>query len=172
METNALPVSVVMQRTPLANPWQSHQWRPAEVLIAPVTQESPPVCLRRDEADTRWLFSGFYIKLFTDEAEGYFLNISSPVPCWFIMYRLEEISGEEVAVPKFVTLSYHQASRLMDGGETVETVPAPPEIVERLQAFVADQYKPEPKKKRLKPSFEGGAAVQAMANAERGRNGS
>lgn len=171
METDALPVGVVMQRIPLNNRWQPHQWRPLEVVIAPVTPHAAPVCLLDDEADLRWLFPGFSVSLVTDEAEGYFLNLTSPKPCWFVMYRLEEVGGREVAVPKSVTLSYHQASRLMDGGETVETVPAPAEIIERLEVFVADQYKPEPKKKRRKPSFEGGAEVQKMADAERGPHG-
>lgn len=160
-----------MQRIPLNNRWQSHQWRPLEVLVAPAMAHAEPVCLRDDEADARWLFTGFEVSLVTDEAEGYYLNLTSTVPVWFVMYRLEEVDGQEVAVPKSVTLSYHQASRLMDGGEVVETVPAQAVIVERLQAFVADQYRPEPKQKRRKPSFEGGAAVQKMAEEERDRHG-
>lgn len=171
METNALPIGVVMQRKILNNRWQSHQWRPVEVMIAPVTNQAGPICLRSDEADTRWLFGGFDIRLYTDEAEGYFLNISSPTPCWFVMFRMEEVDGQEVAVPKSVTLSYNQAARLMDAGEVVETLPASAEIIERMQAFVDDQYRPEPKKKRRKPSFEGGAAVEEMAKAERGQHG-
>jgi hypothetical protein len=82
------------------------------------------------------------------------------------MWRIEDIEGAEVAVPKHITLSYNEAARLMDGGEQVESLPAPPDIVERLHAFVAEHYKPEPKKKRRKPSFEGGAGVEQMARAE------
>jgi hypothetical protein len=166
METEALKIAVVMQRTPLNNRWQPHQWRPMEIVGDAVLSEGAARCLMDDEADTRWLFPDFDIKLFSDEAEGYFLNISSPAPCWFIMWRLEEIDGAEVAVPKFVTLSYNEAARLMDGGERVDTLPASAGIVERLIAFVADHYKPEPKRKRKKPSFEGGEGVEKMADAE------
>jgi hypothetical protein len=166
METEALKIGVVMQRTPLNNRWQPYQWRPMEIVVDPILAEGAARCLLADPADTRWLFPGFDIKLFTDEAEGYFLNISSPAPCWFIMWRTGEIDGTELTVPKFVTLSYNEAARLMDGGEQVETLPAPSEIVERLAAFVADHYKPEPKRKRRKPSFEGGAGVEKMAQSE------
>lgn len=127
-------------------------------------------CLRNDEHDTRWLFSGFDIRLYRDEAEGYFLNIDSPAPCWFVMWRMEQVGEAEVAVPKQITLSYNEAARLMDGGEQVDNLPASPFIIERLTAFVAEHYRPESKKKRRKPSFEGGAGVEQMARAEGDRH--
>lgn len=156
-------IGVVMQRRPLNNRWQPYQWRPLEVVDEAMLPEGGARCLRDGSGDSRWLFPGFDIKLYTDESEGYYLNISSPTPCWFIMWRMEEIEGAEVAVPKTVTLSYHEASRLMDGGEQVDTLPAAPDVIERMTAFVAAHYKPEPKRKRKKPSFEGGAAVARMA---------
>jgi hypothetical protein len=166
METEALRIGVVMRRKRLSNRWQPYQWQAMEIVGDAVLAEGAAHCLMNDPADTRWLFPGFDIKLFSDEGEGYFLNISSPAPCWFIMWRMEEIDGAEVAVPKFVTLSYNEAARLMDGGEQVDTLPASPEIIERLAAFVAEHYKPEPKRKRRKPSFEGGEGVEKMANQE------
>lgn len=172
METEALTVAVVMQRTALASRWQPYQWKPIELSIGIPLQGEPMRCLRSDEADTRWLFGGFDVRLYTDEAEGYFLNIDSAVPCWFIMWRIEEIDGAEIAVPKQVTLSYNEAARLMDGGERVDTLPAPAEIVEHLRLFVEQHYRPEPKKKRRKPSFEGGAGVAQMASEEGKSHGS
>jgi hypothetical protein len=166
METPAIKTAVVMQRTRLASRWQPFQWKLAEVASGTLLPDAPPRCLRSDEADARWLFTGFDVHLYPDEAEGYFLNIEAPAPCWFVMWRIEDIEGAEVAVPKHITLSYNEAARLMDGGEQVESLPAPPDIVERLHAFVAEHYKPEPKKKRRKPSFEGGAGVEQMARAE------
>jgi hypothetical protein len=171
MQTETLAIGVVMQRTPLDNRWQPYQWRPMEIVGDPALTAGAPRCLRDDAADTRWLFPGFGIRLFRDEAEGYFLNISSPAPCWFVMWRVEEIDGAEVAVPKCVTLSYNEAARLMDGGEQVDTLPAPPGVVARLNEFVAEHYRPEPKRKRRKPSFEGGAGVQKMASEEGRGNG-
>src|SRR5437879_1578632 len=124
METEAITVGVVMQRRSLHNRWQSQQWRPLEVTSDLGAQRSVR-CLRNADAadaaaavgaagdedgdDMRWLFSGFDIKLFSDEAEGYFLNISAALPCWFVMWRMEPVDGLDVAVPKTVTLSYNEA---------------------------------------------------------------
>jgi hypothetical protein len=171
METEAIRIGVVMQRVLLNNRWQPYQWRPMEV-VGEELAESAMRCLRDDESDTRWLFAGFDIRLFSDEAEGYFLNITSPLPCWFIMWRIEEIDGTELAVPKAVTLSYNEAARLMDGGEQVDTLPVSGAIIERLSTFVQTYYQPEPKRKRKKPSFEGGAGVDQMAKAEGRSDGS
>lgn len=172
METQAIDVSVIMQRTTLDNRWQSHQWRSLEVLDTAALPPGGVRCLRNDPDDMRWIFPGFDIKLFSGEGEGYYLNLSSAVPCWFIMSRLEQIGTEEVAVPKAVTLSYNEAARLMDGGEQVDTLAASAAIIERLDSFVAQHYQPEFKGKRKRPSFEGGAGVDLMAQAEGKRDGS
>ncbi len=169
METDALNIGVVMQRMRIDNKWQTHQWQPLEILSGVPDERH---CLLDHEEDLRWLFGGFEVRLFSDEAEGYFLNISSPEPCWFVMWRFEEIDELEVAVPKVVTLSYHEGARLMDGGEKVETIPASAEIIERVTAFVKTYYVPEQKRKRRKPSFEGGAAVAQMALDEGKLSGS
>jgi len=171
METPFLSVAVLMQRTSLANRWQPFQWKAFEISADPVLSAAGCRCLRNDNSDCRWLFGGFDISLYPDEAEGYFLNVSSPAPCWFVMWRIEERDGQDIAVPKQVTLSYNEAARLMDGGEQVDTLPASTAVVERLAAYVQEHYRPEPKKKRRKPSFEGGAAVEEMARAEGGAHG-
>jgi hypothetical protein len=166
METETLTVGVVMQRCPVASRWQSHQWRPRQVLVDRPYPGVLPHCIIESNADTRWQFSGLEVRLHSDEAEGYFLNAGAPVPCWFIMSRPQEIGGQEMPVPQTVTLSYNEAARLMDGGEQVETLPLPAPILERLQEFVDRYYRPEIKHKRKKPSFEGGAGVERMAQAE------
>ena len=84
------------------------------------------------------------------------------------MWRMDERDGAEFALPKSVTLSYNEAARLMDGGEQVDTLPLSDDMIERVTAFAAEHYRPEPKRKRRKPSFEGGAAVQQMAREEKG----
>ncbi|MGV3741493.1 MAG: DUF3305 domain-containing protein [Burkholderiaceae bacterium] len=167
MEIAAPKLGVVMQRVLTNNRWQPHQWRPIEICFDPFLLRGKMQCIRNDDADARWLFPGFEITLLTAEAEGYFLNISSPVPCWFVMWRLEEIDGAEVAVPKHVTLSYNEAARLMDGGERVDTLPASAEIIGMLTDFANRHYRPEQKTKRRKPSFEGGEAISRMTGFEK-----
>jgi hypothetical protein len=171
METDGIRIGVVMQRRQLGNRWQSFQWRPMEIVADVGLYDAAPRCLFEDEAEARWLFPGIELKLYSDEGEGYFLNISAPQPCWFIMWRLEERDGIELAVPKSLTLSYNEAARLMDGGECVDTLPLSSDIREWLAAFTGEHYHPEPKKKRRKPSFEGGEGVDEMARAEGARHG-
>jgi hypothetical protein len=163
-------IGVVMQRLPLQNNrWQSHQWRPLEIVGADVLSDAgdgAPRCLRNDPDDLRWLFSGFEVLLHRDEGEGYFLNLQAPAPSWFVMWRMEQVGDTEIAVPKFVTLSYNEAARLMDGGEQVDRMEASDDVIANLVEFVATHYQPEIKIKRKKPSFEGGAGVDKMARAE------
>lgn len=161
-----------MQCKPLASRWQPLQWLPIEIVGEVGPPNSAPHCLRNDPSDTRWLFTGIDVRLYSDEGEGYFLNISAPTPCWFIMWRMEELDGVELAVPKSVTLSYNEAARLMDGGERVDTLPASSAIIERLSAFTQEHYHREPKTKRKKPSFEGGEGVDQMTRAEKDHHGS
>ena len=51
-------------------------------------------------------------------------------------------------------LSYHDAGRWLDAQETVEQVPAAPEVLEALRAFVAEHYQPEPKRRKRPDSFQ------------------
>ena len=169
MHTEALRVGVVMQRRRLDNRWQSHQWRPIEI-VADAGLPPGMHCQRDDDADSRWLHTGFEVALYSDEGEGYQLNVEAPEPCWFIMWRMDERDGAEFGLPKSVTLSYNEAARLMDGGEQVDTLPLSKDIVERVAAFAAEHYRPEAKRKRRKPSFEGGAAVQQMAREEKSQS--
>ena len=175
MESDFLAVGVVMQRFAIDNRWQSHQWRPLDIITDPATLHgASPRALDvgvPDEADRRWLHTGFEVRLFSDEAEGYFLNVSAPAPCWFVMSRFEEQDGIERLMPKLITLSYNEAARLMDGGERVDTLPLPAAMLDPMHAFIALHYRPEVKRKRKKPSFEGGAGVDLMARAEGGGNG-
>lgn len=138
-----------MERRPLANRWQTEKWQP--VGVVPDPGGDAPRVLVVDAACTRILYPGFAIELHRDEAEGYFLNITTATPYVFVMWRTEE-SG---AVPKIVTVSYNEAGRMMDGGEQVDGIAMPADIQQWVSAFVAEHYKPEPKKRIRPPSFKG-----------------
>src|SRR5467141_2475801 len=56
----------------------------------------------------------------------------------------------ERAGPQFVTVSYDEASRWMDGGEQVDSVAMPAAVFAWVGEFVEKNYRPEPKK-RIKP---------------------
>ncbi len=92
------------------------------------------------------------------EAEGYFLNITSDTPLVFVMWRSAEDGSEPAALPEIVTVSYNQAGRILDGGEHVDPVPMPEAILAWMRPFVAEHYKPEPRRKvKRNDPFKDGA---------------
>jgi len=152
MSYPTIAAAVIMERTALQNRWQSETWQAAGVVPDREPQGSPARLLHEEGARARWLHPGFMLRLFTDEAEGYYLNLSSPSPFVFINW---EEQGD-LGVPKSVTVSYNEAARMMDGGARVDGVPMPGEWVPWLAEFVRLHYRPEPKEKRIRPpSFKG-----------------
>jgi hypothetical protein len=169
--------AVLMRKQFIDNPWISFRWAPQEVLpdfgqfTNLVSAENKLVgqFLGRDDQGESWLFTGYELNLFPDEAEGYYLNLSATQPAWFVMWRLEEdidryIDGQSIelaksestfAVPHRISVSYNEAGRLLDGGESVDSIPMTPEHASRLQEFVNEHYRPEPKKRHRPASFKG-----------------
>ncbi len=181
--------AVVMRKQIIDNPWVSFKWTPLEVLpdLGQFSQGSDDVSvgqsrkivgrfLERDSCGESWLFTGYELKLFPDEAEGYYLNVSSPGPCWFVMWRLEEdpspyleprsllVPRSEVslAIPHRICLSYNEAARLIDGGEFVDAIKVGDEHKAWLQSYVDSHYHPEPKRRQKPASFKG--AVRPAEN--------
>ena len=167
--------AVLMRKQNLDNPWVSYRWVPQEVLpdFGQFNSETSKVItgkfLERDADGESWLFTGYELDLFLDEAEGYYLNVSATKPCWFVMWRLEEDieryieaqsiplarSETTIAVPHRICVSYNEAARLLDGGESVDTIPMIDEHASWLQEFVNENYRPEPKKRHKPASFKG-----------------
>jgi hypothetical protein len=148
MPSSRFPIVVILQRTPLANRWANERWEP--VAIETTSEASPsdhPVRIADDATGTRWRVGGHAIELHRSEAEGYFLNITAPDPKVFVMWQPAEDGCKPAIAPVVVTVSYNEAARMLDGGAHVDAVPMPPEIRAALEPFVAEHYKPEPKRK-------------------------
>lgn len=143
-------LSAILERLPVQSRWESHRWSLLGV-VPDVGGE--PRTLIDDPRQLQRIFPGLEVALFPDEAEGYFLNVSTDEPSVFILLRTDEATSEPFAAQ--ATLSYHEAARWMDGGERVERTLAWPELVAWMGEWVEANYRPEPKK-RLRPrSFEG-----------------
>lgn len=175
-----LDVAVVMRREKLHGP--SSHWQPWRWGLDDVVPDEPgfgrePRLLHEGEEVQRWLHPGFKVELFRDEAEGYHLNVTSPAPCWFVLWRMEEeasVAPEPIPRPVIVTLSYSEAGRWLDAQETVEQVPAPAEVVAWLRAFVDEHYAIEPKRRKRPESFRPltdrfGNAASVSTDKKRGR---
>lgn len=155
-ERPGIDVAVVMRRVRSSNRWQPWHWELAEVVPDEDAFGVAPRLLVDTDDEQRWLHPGFRVELFRDDAEGYYLNATTPAPCWFVLWRMEEeptVAGEPIARPAMVSVSYHDAGRWLDAQETVEQVPAPPEVVEWMRAFAQEHYVPEPKRRKRPESF-------------------
>ena len=151
MPTLRFPVSIVIERVPIANRWVSEQWRIGAV--EPESIESAPACRRLEDLGgvARWCCDGFAIELTRSESEGYFLNITAPEPKTFVLCRSDEPepgSDPELKLrAHVVTVSYNEAARFLDGGERVDAVALHPAILEWMRPFVTENYRPEPRRK-------------------------
>lgn len=143
-----ISLAIVMQRRAIQNRWQSEVWEPFGVVLNHAGKGEPRL-LVEENGIAQWLHPGFVLKLHRDETEGYYLNVSSNEPRVFVMWRMEE----DCAVPEFVTLSYNEAGRLMDGGEKVDTVAMPAELLAWVGTYVEDNYRPEVKRRTRPQSF-------------------
>ena len=143
-------ISVILEREEVQSRWESHRWQVLGVVPdvggeARTILETPKM-LRR-------LFPGFELTLFHDEAEGYYLNVSSDAPSVFVSIRYDE--GATDPYPFETTLSYNEAARWMDNGQKVERVAAWPELTAWMGEWVEANYRPEPKKRQKPRSFRG-----------------
>ena len=161
MQSLRINVDIVMERVPLANRWISETWRPFAVVPSPDPPLAAQPCRETNSRADRWRFPSYSIELHPTEAEGYFLNLTSPAPCVFVMWRTSEDGAGPPVRPVLATVSYNEAGRLMDGGERVDTVALPAPIAEWMRPFVAAHYKPEPRKKvKRNDPFADGAYVR------------
>jgi hypothetical protein len=150
-------VAVVMRRERINNRWQPWRWTLADIVPHELGFGDQPRLLFKEEDEERWLHPGFKVELFTDDAEGYYLNVTTQQPCFWVVWRMEEeaaLADEPVAVPQVVTLSYHDAGRWLDAQETVEQLPVPAEVAIWLQAFVDAHYVLEAKRRQRPQSFK------------------
>jgi hypothetical protein len=145
----AVRVAVVMDRETSPNEWEAWRFRVAEVVPHEEAFGTGARVLRDDGRLQRTLHPNFTLELFRDEAEGYYLNLSSGAPVWFVMWRIDDEDPSR-AWPETVSLSYTEAGRWLDAQERIDNVPLPADLVAWLQAYTDEHYRPEPRK-RLRP---------------------
>ena len=145
-------MAVVLERTAQPNAWQDWAFRVLEVVPHEPAFGTEVRKVYDDGRVSRWLYPGFALELFTDECKGYFLNLTSGNPCWFVSYRPadDDDSMREVTA---ASVSYIEADRRLFAGEQVESLPLAPELCEWLQAFANEHFEPEETRKVRAMSF-------------------
>lgn len=137
-------IAVIMERTAVDNKWLPEKWEAQGVIQDIFAPGAGSRVLFDDGSRKQILYPGFQLELRTHEAENYYLNVSSPEPKVFVLWREEEGTPR----PARVTVSYGEAARWMDANEKVDGVPMPVELYAWVGEFVEQHYRPEPKKIR------------------------
>ena len=153
MDANTrLQVAVLIEEQREPNAWEAWRFRIEDVVLDEGQYGTASRVLRDDGRNLLRLHPGLAVALHRDEAEGYYLNLSSGAPVWFVMWRADDADPSR-AWPELVTLSYDVAGRLLDAQERVDNVPLRGAPLAWLQAYTEANYKPEPKKRSRPPSF-------------------
>jgi len=152
-----LRVAVLFEREHQPNRWEDWRHRIADVVIDEgqfgTSLSDGPLTLRDDGQRAQFLHGGLDVTLYTDEGEGYYLNLTSGSPVWFVMWRTDE-NDPSRAWPEAVSLSYNEAGRWLDSQERVDNLPLPIPVRDWLQAYTDVHYRPEPKQRKRPASFK------------------
>lgn len=149
---------IVEQRQVKDKPWGGELWEVIGVISAQAATEAETsadapekTVLRRDESSVQYLWNGFAIELFKDEAESYYANLRGRNTGVFVICHESDESPE--LIPQLVSLSYDDAVSHMEVDEPVFNVAVPREIYLWLERYVLDTYQPEEKKKRKRKNW-------------------
>jgi hypothetical protein len=140
--SRSYPLAIIMERTELHNRWTNEKWEAKGVVQDAGAPGAAPKIIVQSAGLTQVLYPGFRLDLKRDEAEGYYLNLTSPEPKVFVLWRWVD----ETAKPQRVTVSYGEGARWADSGEQVDGVQIPPDLLPWMANFVEAHYRPEPPK--------------------------
>jgi hypothetical protein len=151
-QAQAIDVAVVVERLAQPNAWQDWGFRLTEVVPDSGHLGSRPRCLFDDGKASRWLYPGFRVELFPDECKGYFLNLTSGRPVWFVSWVVDEHDPSQLNLTG-VSVSYIEADRRMTAEEVVENVPLEPALCEWLRVYTNTHFKPDTGRRLRAMSF-------------------
>lgn len=151
-ERPAVTLAVVMERVLQPNRWEEVAFRLVDVIPDEGQFGDAPRRLVDDGKTSRWLHPGFRLELFPDECKGYFLNLTSGRPAWFVVWRVDE-TDPSMARPVGVSVSYIEGDRWMAAEERVDSLPLPDPLCEWLRVFTNAHFKPEPSRRQRAASF-------------------
>lgn len=145
----SFPVTVIMRARAGTTRWASEQWDALGVVVG--ERGGGGRDERRD--GVRLVYhDGLRVRLYVDEAEGYYHNLMSPRPGCYVVAGIDERDGGPT--PFLVTMSFDQANAYLEGGEEVFPVPIPPELYKWTEAFVLRHYAPRKKHKRKRDDWK------------------
>ncbi len=155
MDRPSVNVAVVMERVAQPNRWEDWQHRVIEVVADEGVFGTEPRKLHDDGKRSQWLFPGHKLELFADECKGYFLNLTSGAPVWFVMWRADE-SDASLAWPVAVSVSYIEADRWLCAESKVDNTPLQDDLCEWLRVFTNANFTVDAPRRQRAQSFLSG----------------
>jgi hypothetical protein len=146
-------VAVIMQRSQVQRGrWAVPSWRALSVVAGEhlVGKGAGQTPIYEDGDDAQFLWSGFALELYRDQAEEYWYNLTSESPSLFVICH-ETPDGE--LTPFRVTADQDSASGCLESDDQVFAVPIPPEIYQHIEQFIVANYVPSERKKRKRKNW-------------------
>jgi hypothetical protein len=130
---DCLEVGVVVARRKLKGPWADYAWQPHAVL--PAAPAAAPGTKLGGGDEEAIIYAGRYeISLHSSETAHYRDNLASGRPALWVV--LQPTAGDEYEVATVTADPYEGEALTQGNGEIVEAVPMPPEVQDRIAAFV------------------------------------
>jgi hypothetical protein len=166
----SLELAVVVERTAAPNRWEDWGFHIAEVVPDEGAYGRELRVLVDDGRRARLLVPGFRVALYADECKGYFLNLTSGRPSWFVSWLVREGDPSMLDVTG-VSMSYIEADRRLAAEEHVDSLPLPDELCEWLRVYTNEHFRPDEARKVRAQSFLSPQEreAQALELRERGK---
>ncbi|MDX1604730.1 MAG: DUF3305 domain-containing protein [Candidatus Competibacterales bacterium] len=148
-------VAVVMQRRASASRWLSETWQAVAVVASsrePVIRAAGESIRRHPGGTEDFLWGGFRLHLYRDQAESYYHNLKAPTPCLYVITRTDETTGRPE--PFRVSASFDEANAYTETDADAFPVPMPPEIHQWIERFVLAHFVPERPHKRRRQNWK------------------
>ncbi|GEM_PF-246530 len=147
---DCFPVSVLVRVTPVTD----HPWlRERRQFVGIVLAQTATQARAADDAaaaDHLLRIDGLTLRLFADEAESYYHNLTVEAPRCFLVSRPD---ADGRLQPFLVTASFDQANAYFEGDEQVDALPMPAALCQALERFVLTHYVPTERKKRKRKQW-------------------
>ena len=147
------PVSVIIERRSYPDKaWMLDSWSALGVLPAE-GQSTGVSCTSIYQCDSseQFLFEGYCIELFADDAESYYANLTGRQPGVFVVCEQEE--EDDSLHPLLVTVSYDEMASYIEVDTPVFDLPIPPPVYEWVEGWVLENYQPQKKHKRVRKEW-------------------
>lgn len=152
-KTIAMPVGVVLRRSPGVTPWAAWNWKPVDLLPGAGPADWHVV---REEGDvTEYHAATLPLELHRTDTDAYLVTLAMQVPSVYVVLRPCEDEGPHDFEPFLVTASAYEAQDYLDSSEEiVEAVPAPEGLIAWIREFVEAHHVEEEFKKRKRKRWK------------------